>query len=77
MRERRDELLKLWDAAVEEHDKAVDELCVAVKNVAVHLGRGETPSFEELTQEQSARLRLENARALLTFGVGIRTPGPR
>jgi hypothetical protein len=51
-------------------------LCDAIKTVANQLGRGETPSSDELVHEQAARLRLENARALLTFGLGIR-PSPR
>jgi ferric-dicitrate binding protein FerR (iron transport regulator) len=67
----------LWDAAIEEHTEAVDEFCDALKNVATQLGNGRQPSPAQLAEEESARLRLQNARALLVFGVGIRPRSTR
>ena len=67
----------LWDAAIEEHAEAVEEFCEAVKSVATQLGSGREPSSAQLVEEESARLRLQNARALLVFGVGIRPRSKR
>ena len=64
---------KMLRAAVREHDAAVKEFCDVTKRITRCLGRGERPARELMSAEQAAVLRLENARALFTFGMFMRS----
>ena len=55
--------------AMEEQAAASEALSAAIQRVASRLRRGEKPSDLELACEESALLRLQNARALRELGL--------
>jgi hypothetical protein len=55
--------------AMQEQAAASAALSAAIQRVASRLRRGEKPSNLELAREESALLRLQNARALRELGL--------
>ena len=66
------ERVELQELAECEHAAALAEYLTALTTIAEELGDDATPAAENLARAQEAKLRLENAQALLQFIQGAR-----